>query len=163
MPQAQRAPFEQKYFEWLQSTPYIQSVKRPGREIINLETYTYDVEIGGPLNLNVDVQNTLTTHADSDFVFAQLSGCVNITANGDMKYNRNLTLQIQDQSTGKLFFSQPTVLTLVAGGGGFPFNFPSPRVVAPNASLLFTVRNRDTSQNYNQVFLALQGTRIFYR
>ncbi len=158
-----RPPFEQKYFEYLQSSPYIQSVKRPGREIVAMETYTYDLVVGGPLNLNVDVSNTLITHADSDFIFAMLSASLNISANGDMKYNRNVTLQIQDQSTGKFFFNQPTVITLVGGGGGFPFVYPSPRVVNPNTGLQFTVRNRDTAQNYNQAFFAMLGTRIFYR
>ena len=158
--------FDQSYLNVIASTPYIQSVARQGRQIIKLETFTYNVVIGTaatPLTLaNGNVTATLTTQADSDFAFAYLSGGVNIAANGDLKFSRNVTLQIQDQSTGKLFFNQATVMQNVMGGGGFPFVFPAPRVILPNASLLFTARNRDTLQDYNQMFLALTGTKIYY-
>lgn len=158
--------FQQKYLEILADSPYIRSVRKPGRTIIGLETYTYNAVVGTaarPLTLaNGDVTAQLDTEADSDFVLAYLSACVNITANADMKVNRNLTLQIQDTSTGKTFFSAPSVMTLVAGGGGFPFIFPAPRVIDANTTLLFTVRNRDVTQDYNQAFLSLGGTRIFY-
>ena len=50
----------------------------------------------------------------------------------------------------------------MAGGGGFPFIFPAPRVIRPNTNLLLTALNRDTAQNYVQMFLTLGGTRIFY-
>lgn len=158
--------FAQKYLEVIASTPYLQSVARPGRQIVKLETFTYNVAIGTaaqPLTLaNGSVTATMTTQADCDFAFAYLSGGVNITANGDLKFNRNLTLQIRDQSTGKLFFNQDTLMALVVGGGGFPYVFPAPRVVLPNASLLFTARNRDTATDYNQMSLALTGTKIYY-
>lgn len=158
------ASIQAKYLELLSNSPYIASVRKPGRTIIGMETYVYNVVVGtaGSLTLGTDVQATLETQSDSDFVLSYLSACVNITANGDMKSNRNLTLQIQDTSTGKLFFNVPTVMTLVAGGGGFPFIFPAPRVINANATLLFTVRNRDATTNYNQAFLSLGGTRIFY-
>lgn len=161
-----RTEFENRYLAMLNNSPYIQAVKRPGQEIVNLEDYTYNVTVGSaatPLVLNTDIQQTIQTHADSDFVFTYLSACVNISANADMKFNRNLSLQIQDLSTGKFFFNQSTIMTLVAGAGGSPYIYPSPRVIAPNTGLQFTVRNRDIAQNYNQFFAALRGTRIFYR
>lgn len=158
--------FQQKYLQILADSPYIRSVAKPGRTILGIETYVYNATVGTaaiPLTLaNGAVTATLDTQADSDFVLTYLSASVNITANGDMKVNRNLTLQIQDTSTGKLFFNNPTVMTLVAGAGGFPFIFPAPRVINANTTLLFTVQNRDTTQDYNQAFLALGGSRIFY-
>jgi hypothetical protein len=160
------ADLNNAYLQILANSPYIKSVAKPGRTIAALETYVYNTVIGTaaiPLTLaNGPVSSTLDTQADSDFVMTYLSASVNITVNGDMKVNRNLTLQIQDTSTGKLFFSAPTVLTLVAGGGGFPFIFPAPRVINANTTLLFTGQNRDTAQDYNQMFVALGGTRIFY-
>lgn len=156
-----------RYLQLAASSDYLRSVIQPGREVVGFEYYAYNAVIGTaalPLSLaNGAQQTTLETQADSDFVVTSLSACVNITANGDMKVNRNLTLQIQDTSTGKLFFSQPTVMTLVAGGGGFPFIFPSPRVVRANTTLLLTGQNRDTAVNYNQMFVSLGGTRIYYK
>lgn len=158
--------FQQKYMEILAASPYIASVAKPGRTIIGMATFIYDVVIGTaalPLTLANGPQTaTIDTHADSDFVLSYLSASVNETALGDMKYNRNVTLQIQDMSTGKLFFNQPTVMVLVAGAGGFPFVFPAPRVINANVSLMFTAQNRDTVVNYNQMFVSLTGTRIFY-
>lgn len=158
--------FQQKYLEIVANSDYIKSVRKPGRTIVGIESFVYNVVIGTaavPLTLaNGAVQATLETQADSDFVLTYLSACANITANDDMRFNRNITLQIQDTSTGKLFFNVPTVMTLVAGGGGFPFVFPAPRVIDANTTLLFTAQNRDTAQNYNQAFLSLGGTRIFY-
>lgn len=158
--------FQQRYLQILADSPYIRSVKDPARDIVGMETYVYNAVVGTaalPLTLaNGVVQATLDTQSDSDFVLTYLSASVNITTNGDMKVNRNLTLQIQDTSTGKLFFNVASVMTLVAGAGGFPFIFPAPRVIKANTTLLFSVQNRDTSQDYNQAFLSLGGTRIFY-
>lgn len=158
--------FQSKYLELLARHPYMRSVVAQDRKIIGLESYTYNVTIGTaarPLTLaNLAVSAQLITLSDSDFVFDQMSACVNLVANGDMQFNRNLTLQILDQGTGKLFFSEPTLFGLVAGAGGFPYVFPSPRVVAPNSSLTFTAQNLDTGQNFNQMFVALHGTRVFY-
>jgi hypothetical protein len=157
--------FAQRHFDLTNQDPYIQSVARPGATIVKKMSYVYNVVIGTPQPLTFAsgaINANLTTLADSDFVLTYLSACVNITANGDMKVNRNLTLQIQDTSTGKFFFSAPTVVSLVAGAGGFPFVFPAPRVIRPNTTLTLTAQNRDTAQDYNNMFVALGGTRIFY-
>lgn len=160
--------FARRYFDLTNQDPYIQSVARPGQVIIKKMPYEYGAVIGGPapklpLTLaNGTVTEPLTTLADSDFVFTSLAAGVNLTANGDLKFNRNLTLQIQDAATGKVFFNVPTVSSLVAGGGGFPFIFPAPRVIRPNTTLILSARNRDTSTNYNAMFVVLGGTRIFY-
>jgi hypothetical protein len=157
---------QQQYLEILAATPYLASVRKPGRTIVNMETFVYNAVIGTtalPLTLANGIQTTtLETFSDSDFVLTYLSASVNITANGDMKFNRNLTLQIQDTSTGKNFFNLPTVMTLVAGGGGFPFVYPAPRVINANVTLLLAAQNRDTAQDYNQMFVAMGGVRIFY-
>lgn len=158
--------FQRKYMEIVATSPYLASVLKAGRQVIGFETFVYDATIGTaalPLTLaNGPQTTTIETHSDSDFVLSYLSACVNITANGDMKFNRNLTLQIQDTSTGKLFFNVPSVMTLVAGGGGFPFVYPAPRVINANVTLQLTAQNRDSGQDYNQMFVAMSGTRIFY-
>lgn len=162
-----------RYAELSNQDPYIQSVKRAGQNILKKMPYEYGGIVGGPLSaagvattpLTLAagaVQTTVSMQADSDFVLTSLAVAVNITANGDMKFNRNLTLQIQDTSTGKFFFSAPCVTSLVGGGGGFPFIFPAPRVLRPNIVLLLTGQNRDTAVNYNAMFVTLGGTRIFY-
>lgn len=158
--------FAQRYFELSNQDPYIQSVVRPGATLVKKMSYVYDTVIGTaarPLSLaNGAVSVSLTTLADSDFALTWLSASVQTSVNSDMKFNRNLTLQILDTSNGKSFFSQPTVVTLVAGAGGFPFRFPAPRVIRPNVTLTLTAQNRDTAQDYFEMFVALGGTRYFY-
>lgn len=155
-----------RYLQLAAQSDYLRAILRPGRQVVDFQSFVYNGVIGSaatPLSLaNGAVTSTLDIQADSDFAVAYLSACVNLTANGDMKVNRNLTLQVQDLSTGKLFFSQPAVVTLVAGGGGFPFVFPAPRVLAANTQLLLTGQNRDTANDYNQMFVAFGGTRIYY-
>jgi len=160
--------FAQRYFELSNQDPYVQSVIRPGQLLVKRMPFEYGAVVGGPapdqpLTLAAGpVQETMITLADSDFVLTSLSICVNITVNGDMKFNRNLTIQIQDTSTGKRFFSAPTVTSLVGGGGGFPFIFPAPRVIRPNTGLLITAQNRDTALNYNAMYVTFGGSRFFY-
>lgn len=158
--------FADRYFQLTNQDPYIQSVARPGQTIVKKMPYEYGQTVGNaatPLTFAAGtVQATLITLADSDFVLTSLAASVQQTANSHMLYNRNLTLQIQDTSTGKFFFSAPTVMTLVAGAGGFPFIFPAPRVIRPNTGLLFSVTNRDTAGDYLTMFLTLAGTRLFY-
>lgn len=165
--------FAQRYADLSNEDPYIQAVRRPGQTILRTMPYEYGGIVGGPLSaagvattpLTLAagaVQTTIGMLADSDFVLTSLAVSVNQTANSDMKFNRNLTIQIQDTSTGKLFFSAPAVTSLAGGGGGFPFIFPAPRVLRPNIVLLVTGQNRDTAVNYNAMFVTLGGTRIFY-
>lgn len=158
--------FERKYIELQAAHPYIKSVARPGAPIARLANFTYNVTIGSaatPLTLaNGSINQVLTTQSDSDFVFDEMSAGFTAVANGDLMFNRNLTLQIQDLSTGKLFFGAPALIGLVAGAGGFPFKFSSPRVIRANASVQFTGRNLDTITNFFQMKVALHGTKIFY-
>lgn len=158
--------FADRYFALSNQDPYIQSVARPGQTIVKKMPYNYGVTVGDaatPLTLAAGpVSKTLTTLADSDFIMTGIAGEVILDANSDGKFNRNLTLQVQDTSTGKFFFSAPTVITLVVGGGGFPLIYPAPRVIRPNTGLLFTMQNRDTGQNYLSAFLTIVGTRLFY-
>ena len=155
-----------RYLELAAQSDYLRTILKPGRRVVDFQSFIYNAVVGTaaqPLTLaNGPLTTVLDIQADSDFAVTSLSACVNVTANGDMKVNRNLTLQVQDLSTGKVFFSQPTVVTLVAGGGGFPFIFPAPRVLNANTQLLITAQNRDTGQDYNQLFLGFEGTRIFY-
>lgn len=158
--------FGATYFNLSNQDPYIQSVVRPGETLVKKMPFDYSVNVGtatAPLTLAGGARTgSITTFADSDFVATSLAGGVQISADADMKYNRNLTIQIQDTSNGKYFFSAPTVAALCLGGGGFPMKFAAPRVIRPNAVLLVTVTNRDTAQDYLTMFLTFAGSRLFY-
>lgn len=159
--------FDQRYFELSNQDPYVQSVKRQGGVLVKKMPYQYGAVVGSaarPLTLaNGAITQPLTTLNDSDFAVTSLAVGVNISANADMKFNRNLTIQIQDTATGKFWFSLPVVTSLVAGGGGFPFIFVANRIIRPNSTILITAQNRDTAQDYFQMFVTLGGSRFFYQ
>lgn len=163
--------FQTKYQQIVNASPYIQSVKRPGEEIDRTSYYAYNTVIGAAsqpaivLTLNTARTLVIETQADSDFVCAGLSAAVqnSLVNGGSLVVGRDVTLQIQDLGSGKNFFSAPTIISLVTGAGGFPYLFPSPRVLKPNTQLAVTVMNRDTANAYENVFVAIHGTRIWYR
>lgn len=157
--------FQARYLQLLQDSPYIKSVARSGRAIVGIQYYAYNVQVGSiaaPLLLNVSQLGLIEFQADSDFAISYMAGSVRNAAGDVNVYNANVTLQIQDLATGKLFFNTPVVFPLVTGAGGFPFVLPAPRVVNPNSSLQVTVTNRDTANTYSGFFLSLHGVRIYY-
>jgi hypothetical protein len=158
--------FADRYFQLTNQNPYIQSVIRPTGTLVKKIPFTYDAVIGTaavPLTLaNGQISTYLSTLSDSDFVLTSISACMNQTANSDMKSNRNVSLQVLDTSTGKTFFSAAGVVSLVAGGGGFPLIGAAPRVIRPNTVLQLFGQNRDTTTDYYQMFVSLNGSRLFY-
>lgn len=159
--------FQAQYLAMIANTPYLQSVARAGKTIIGVENYTYEVTVGvvgTGLPIGGGAVSTLVTQGDSDFVLEGLAACVNLTPNGNMLFNRNVALQIQDLTSGKFFFSQATAFALVAGSAGSPFMFAAPRVLAPNSALAVSANNVETvgGSTYNQMFVSFLGTKIFY-
>lgn len=158
--------FQQRYLEIINASPYLKSITKPGRQIQNVEYYVYNTQVGSvasPLVLNVPQISTIETQSDSDFAITFISAAVQELVNNVVVYNWNMTLQFQDLSTGKTFFNIPTVMGLVSGGGGFPFVLPAPRILNPNTNLAVTCMNRDTVTNPQIAYVALHGTRIYYK
>lgn len=157
--------FEQKYLDILNASPFIRAFAKPGRRVVRAQYFDYNTRIGSaasPLALNVPQLGNIETQADSDFVATYMTAGVLQLATSVMTFNRNVAFQVQDLSTGKNFFSQATIMGLLAGAGGFPYVFPAPRVINPNTNLAITVTNRDTATNYEGFFIAFHGMRLFY-
>lgn len=163
-------PLQAKYLEILNGSPYMDAVRKPGREIVDVQYYAYNIRVGSvatPLANGVPQTASFETQSDSDFVVSEISAAVQAVNNGAMLYNANLALQITDLSSGKLFFNRPAAIALVTGAGGFPFVLPAARVWNPNTSIAVQATNRDALINAGAgpvgLFLAFHGTRLFYR
>lgn len=168
---AKTADFQAAYLRIMQNSPYLASVLKPGRAVVDVQYYAYNGVVGfasSGANLlpNVTQTTTFDTQADSDFVLTFISACAQETTGAPMSYNDNLALQIQDLSTGKFLFNVPTVMGLVTGAGGFPFVLPAPRLFNPNTTIAVSATNRDTIVNAGaglvNFFYAFHGSRIFY-
>ena len=162
-------PLQAKYLEILNASPYLDAVRKPGRQVVDVQYYAYNVRVGSvavPLADGVAQTTTFETQADSDFVVSEVSAALQAEDNGAMLYNGNVVLQVTDLSSGKLFYNRPAALALVTGAGGFPFVLPAARVWNPNTSIAVTATNRDALINGGAgpvgLFLAFHGTRLFY-
>jgi len=160
----------QQYIDLVNSTPYLQSIARNGKRIVEVEQYTYLLSIGsasaGGANILLSggtFRGIVTTQGDSDFVVETLAVELAAATATDVfsVYGRNVTLQIQDLKTGKFLYSQPTIYSLLGGAGGMPFTFFTPHVMPPNTVLQATIQNRDQN-NYAAFFCAFQGFKVFY-
>lgn len=162
-------PLEAKYLEILNASDYMAAVRKPGRQIVGVQYYAYNVRVGSvavPLADGVPQTSVFETQSDSDFVVSEISAALQAEDNGAMLYNGNVAIQIQDLSSGKLFFNRPAAIALVTGAGGFPFVLPAARVWNPNTSIAVQAINRDALINAGNgpvgLFLAFHGTRLFY-
>lgn len=158
--------FELRAQQILAESPYIRAITKPGRELLSAKYYGYDIQIGtvaAPLVVNVPQFGNIETQADSDFAVTGISACVQGVANGAFTYGWNMLLQIQDLSSGKFFYSRPTIMSMATGAGGFPFVLSAPRVINPNSSLAVTVTNRNPATNPVGFFIVLHGIRLFYK
>lgn len=149
------------------------------REIVGIENYTYSIDWNNSLAAGIYIDATsprsfqIIMDSDSDFVLTSLAGaaCANQTnaiAGGQQRVHMNpaLLMQITNLSSGRTFFNSAVAMPLATGFGGFPFLFPSPRVIKPRSTLKFdfsTATTQAGGANFRGVFLALHGAKIFYR
>lgn len=155
--------FERQLLNVMQNSSYIAAVARNNQQILAIDYFAYNL---GP-NINAafagiangaGASALVPIQADSDFVLTYLSG--NVVGGGAVLNNPLATLQLTDTGTGKTFFNQPTLFTLVTGNGGFPFLLPSPRVISPNVNIKADIVNNTGAAA--DVWLSLIGARIFY-
>lgn len=149
------------------------------REVLLVEPYCYAVDFNNTIASGVQLNPAtprsfnLIMDSDSDFVLTHMNGGCGVnqgtaTAGGAQRIQANpaVLLQITDRSSGRTFFDIPTIFPLVAGWGGFPFIFTSPRVIKPRSTLQLDFTVADTSgagANYYGVYAALWGAKIFYK
>lgn len=151
--------FERRALDIAQYSAYLAAYARDSKKIVNIEYFTYNVNTGA-LAAGAGTQSIIQIQSDSDFVMQYMSG-VAAVAGGSVDALPNVTVQITDTGSGKTLFSNPTILGLVMGAGGFPFLMPAPRVFAPNTNVKFDLVNQ-SGTNYGSVSLSMIGARIYY-
>lgn len=156
--------FERRYLDIVQNASYLQAAVRQGQKVINVEYFNYNTRIGtvaNPIAAGGQAQGTVQIQSDSDFVLTYISADVTDAAGTTIVTNPGLLMQITDTGSGKTFFSEPTLITLVTGRLGIPFQLPSPRIIPPNTNIQFTLQNL-AAVAYSGAFISLLGARIYY-
>jgi hypothetical protein len=72
-----------------------------------------------------------------------------------------VTLLMTDQGSGQAFSNQPIPLIAIAGTAQLPYVLPTPQLLQPNASYIFSFNNYSNATTYNNLRLQLHGYRIF--
>lgn len=140
---------------------FLANYVRRSAPILGVDFWSYNTAFAAPRIAASPIENVIQTQADSDFIISAIGGMVYEAADPNLYiFDPLLSLQITDQSTGKTFFNTPLRFRNVAGTGGNPFFLASPRVVRANANL--TVELTVASDLYDNVWVALNGTRVYY-
>ncbi len=156
--------FERRFLDILQTSQYIAGVARQGGKIVAIDYFAYNTKIdsnGSAIPDDATVSGFLQVQADSDFVMSYIAADAIDAAGTAVLDDPVITAQITDTGSGKTFFSNPTLLSLVTGKGGFPFLLPAPRVVNPNTNIKVDITNR-TGANVTAVYISFIGARIYY-
>lgn len=149
--------FERRLLDMMQTSSFIQAIKRTNGEIVNTDYFAYNVATENVAAAGV-AQGNVQIQADSDFVLTYMSAQ---TINAGAAVATPLqTVQVTDTGTGKTFFSSETLQPLVFGSGGFPFLLPAPRVIVPNTNLLVNVTN--ISAVAYTTYFSFMGMRVYY-
>lgn len=156
--------FWRKLLDMVGYTDYIATFADPTRRILAIDTYSYSID-GNALTADITATAPqsfdVVMDSDSDFVCCYFSGHGRATGQTAMMVNPAMLVQIQDQASGRTFFSQPAPMPMICGQGGFPFLLTSPRVIKPRSTLTITARSAQV-QSFSGFYFALHGARIFY-
>lgn len=112
------------------------------------------VAAGGALTVQTNIQS------DSAFIICSAVAVVTNTAETARQAFFSATVQIQDQTSGRNFFDQPTHFHNVFGTAEQPAWWQIPRLVYPASTLSTTIQNLDTVNARNARVLFL-GFKVF--
>jgi hypothetical protein len=144
----------------VQSSAWLANFVRPNQQLIALEPYTYTGKIAS-IATGASGNTSIPIQADSDFVCIETTGSVYDNTAAGLVPSPYTTVQVTDSGTGKTFFSDYTLFALVFGIAGYPYYMPTPRIIAPNTSLLVNVVNLDPADTFTY-YVAFQGARLYY-
>lgn len=72
-----------------------------------------------------------------------------------------VTVQITDQGSGMSFMNAPIPIPSIAGTGQLPYVLPTPQLIQPNASFIYSFNNYSAATTYTNLRLQFHGYRIF--
>jgi hypothetical protein len=111
-----------------------------------------------PANGTLTVQTNI--QSDSAFIIVSAVATVTNTAETQRQAFASALVQIQDQTSGRNFYDQPTHFHNVFGTAEQPAWWQIPRLVYPSSTLSTTIQNLDTANARNFRVLYL-GFKVF--
>lgn len=115
-----------------------------------------------------DDADTLTIQIDaaSDFFLTALTQFTMVDGNTAIITSSSYvipeaTVQIQDQGSNRNLFNAAVPLALVAGDGNHPHRLIHPRLFYRNSAISITLTNLDDTNTYSNIWINLEGFRIY--
>ena len=103
----------------------------------------------------------ITTDGDSDFELVQMSvASLRNTTTGAAESKDSLQVLLNDGSSQRNLYSNPTMGPACIGSGQLPFILPETRIFEAKTPINLTITNNDTV-TLNQIFVTLEGRKIF--
>lgn len=135
-------------------------------ELTNLfgvrDLFAYEVDFTG-LAASGTATGSFTTQADSQFLWQYGTYFADIAHAAQTDSSRvipDVTVSIQDQSSGRTLMSSQVPVPSLFGTGQLPFMLPSPRFFRSNSQIVCSVTNNSAASTYN-LKLTFIGTKFF--
>ncbi len=109
-------------------------------------------------------QVTIQFDQNSSFNWLRTTYAVNISGDAEelsLMILPEVTLQITDQGSGMSFMNAPIPLYSFAGFGQLPYVLPTPQLIQPNASFVYSFSNYSSGSTYINLTVQFHGYRIF--
>jgi len=136
---------------------WLASVARKDKQLLRIEPYVYNTSM---LALTTTAQAIIQVQADSDFAVIELSGAVLDNASKVTIVNPPITMQVTDSGSGKTFFNDYALFSLVFGLAGFPYYTATPRIISPGTNIIINANSLDGTSS--DVYVTFSGVRLYY-
>lgn len=144
--------------------PVAQSLKNLGVQGADIRAETFFVYQTAPIVTAASGTSSAVIQIQADSVFEVIRVCF-LTFQGALfvaQVAPPILVQVSDTSSGANLFDSPIPIHTLAygGGGGDPFDIPSSRFFAPNASLTVFLTNLDSANAYT-TRVNFQGRKLY--
>lgn len=134
-----------------------------GPEILAEDFYTYNIQFQS-LAANTSATGFIQIEADSDFYVQKLAYFADL-AGAAQTFNTLViplvTVTIVDTGSGRQLMNAPVPVTNIFGDGRLPYILPTPKLFVKNSRINFTVQNFSVATTYTNLWLNLEGKKIF--
>lgn len=126
--------------------------------------FKYQTPIIASIANGVSQQVTIQFDQNSSFNWLRTTYAVNVAGTAEdlsLMILPEVNLQITDQGSGMSFMNAPIPLYTIAGFGQLPYVLPTPQLIQPNASFIYSFHNYSSASTYINLSVQFHGYRIF--
>jgi hypothetical protein len=132
-------------------------------DVINIQNYAYKAEVAS-IAAGATATDVVNVEADADFIWCKTTMAAYI-ANASVTHSSRVVplvkVQIRETGAGREFFRDPLPMDTFAGTGDSPAILPIAQKLIKSSTLQFAFENFNASATYVNLFLVLQGYKVY--